>query len=60
MRAGMQDALVWNALYIVKGRKAIFGAVNLWCYFNHIDVKINRIGVACSSKFICLSDRMII
>lgn len=43
----VQDALVWNAMYIVRGRKAIFGAVNLWCYFNHIDVKINRIGVAC-------------
>ncbi|CAL8465499.1 g5035 [Coccomyxa elongata] len=38
-----EDALVWNALYIVRGRKAIFGAVNLWCYFNHINVKINRI-----------------
>ncbi|EIE23049.1 hypothetical protein COCSUDRAFT_63431 [Coccomyxa subellipsoidea C-169] len=37
------DALVWNIMYTVRGRRAIFGAVNLWCSLNNIDVKINRI-----------------
>ena len=31
-------------MYTVRGRRAIFGAVNLWCSLNNIDVKINRIG----------------
>ena len=35
---------MWNALYVVKGRQAIFGAVNLWCSMNKIEVKINRMG----------------
>ena len=40
----VQDALLWNATYIVRGRQAIFGAFQLWCALNHIEVKINRIG----------------
>ena len=40
----VQDAVVWNATYIVRGRQAIFGAFQLWCALNHIEVKINRIG----------------
>jgi hypothetical protein len=39
-----QDAVVWNAMYIVRGRAAIFGAINLWCSLNRISVKINRLG----------------
>lgn len=39
-----QDAVVWNAMYVVRGRQAIFGAVNLWCSMNKIEVKINRMG----------------
>ncbi len=35
---------MWNATYIVRGRQAIFGAYQLWCALNHIEVKINRIG----------------
>ena len=35
---------MWNALYTVRGRNAIFGAFNLWCALNHVTVKINRIG----------------
>ena len=42
--SGWQDAVVWNSMYIVKGRQAIFGAVNLWCSMNKIEVKINRMG----------------
>ncbi|CAL5221947.1 g4224 [Coccomyxa viridis] len=38
-----EDAVVWNATYIVRGRQAIFGAFQLWCALNHIKVKINRI-----------------
>ena len=40
----MQDAVVWNALYTVRSRDAIFGAFNLWCALNHVTVKITRIG----------------
>lgn len=40
----LQDALVWNILYTVKGRRAIFGAINLWVSLNHVNVKISRIG----------------
>ncbi len=40
----VQDAVVWNATYIVRGRQAIFGAFQLWCALNHIEIKINRIG----------------
>ena len=40
----MQDAVVWNVLYVVRGRDAIFGAFNLWCALNHVTVKITRIG----------------
>ena len=36
--------MVWNATYSVRGRPAIFGAYQLWCALNHIEVKINRIG----------------
>ena len=35
---------MWNAMYVVRGRQAIFGAVNLWCSMNKIEVKINRMG----------------
>lgn len=40
----LQDAVVWNALYTVRGRNAIFGAFNLWCALNHVTAKITRIG----------------
>lgn len=48
----MQDALVWNIMYTVRGRRAIFGAVNLWCSLYNIDVKINRIGTALCSALL--------
>ena len=44
LNAHWQDAVVWNAMYVVRGRQAIFGAVNLWCSMNKIEVKINRMG----------------
>lgn len=49
---------MWNAMYIVEGREAIFGAVNLWCSINDITVKINRIGAQRLLLLSLLSDSL--
>lgn len=40
----MQDAALWNAVYIVQGRQAILGAINFWFSVFHMNVKVKRIG----------------
>lgn len=51
-----QDAVVWNAVYVVKGWQAIFGAMHLWCALNHIEIEINRIGAPLPETGLCLSN----